>query len=101
MLGVPALRVTVAGGHGVGGGCVGGWQARCSAPVRSAMHSRWYPATHPFFFALRPAGMSYSFFTSANGRMARQLVQVLEEAGQVVPPELRQFATTSGGPSSE
>lgn len=44
-------------------------------------------------------GASYSFFTAANGRMARQLVSILEEAHQAVPPELRQFAAVSGGSS--
>lgn len=33
--------------------------------------------------------------------MAKQLVQILEEAQQAVPPELRQFSMTSGGPASE
>lgn len=32
--------------------------------------------------------------------MAKQLCGILEEAQQPVPPELRQFAMTSGGPSS-
>ena len=45
--------------------------------------------------------MAHSFFTSNNGRMAMQLVKILEEAGQPVPPELRQFSMTSGGPTSE
>ncbi len=44
--------------------------------------------------------MAYSFFTANNGRMAKQLVSILEEAQQVVPPELRSFAQTSGGPAS-
>ena len=52
--------------------------------------------------ALLPlAGTAYSFFTASNGRMAKQLVQILEEAAQPVPPELRQYAMTSGGPTSE
>lgn len=42
-------------------------------------------------------GMAYSFFTGANAKMARQIVQILEEAQQVVPPELREYAATSGG----
>lgn len=46
------------------------------------------------------SGTAYSFFTSSNGRMAKQLVSILEEAQQPVPPELRQFAMTSGGPQS-
>jgi ATP-dependent RNA helicase DDX5/DBP2 len=43
------------------------------------------------------AGMAWSFFTSSNGRMARQILQILEEAGQPVPPEMRQYSMTSGG----
>ncbi|PSC72623.1 DEAD-box ATP-dependent RNA helicase 20 [Micractinium conductrix] len=42
-------------------------------------------------------GAAYSFFTSANGKMAKQLVSILEEAGQAVPPEMRQFALMGGG----
>jgi hypothetical protein len=54
-----------------------------------------HPPITPF------AGTAYSFFTSSNGRMAKQLVSILEEAQQPVPPELRQFAMTSGGPQSK
>jgi ATP-dependent RNA helicase DDX5/DBP2 len=54
-----------------------------------------------FIGHVQHAGSAYSFFTSANGRMAKQLVNILEEAQQAVPPELRQYAMTSGGPSSE
>lgn len=42
-------------------------------------------------------GLSYSFFTSANAKMARQIVGILTEAQQVVPHELRQYAATSRG----
>ena len=45
--------------------------------------------------------MAFSFFTASNGKLARQMVQILQEAGQAVPPELQQYAMTSGGPSSE
>ena len=44
-------------------------------------------------------GVAYSFFTPNNGRLAKGIVGILEEAGQVVPPELRQFAAVSGGAS--
>lgn len=46
-------------------------------------------------------GTSYSFFTAANGRLARDIIKVLREANQVVPPALDQLAATSsgGGPS--
>ena len=44
-------------------------------------------------------GTAYSFFTAANGRLAKQLVAILEEAQQVVPAELRQYASVSSGSS--
>lgn len=44
-----------------------------------------------------PTGMAYSFFSAANARMAKQIVNILQEAQQIVPPELRQYAATSGG----
>jgi hypothetical protein len=48
-------------------------------------------------------GTSYSFFTPANGRLARDIIKVLREANQVVPPALEQISATSvgGGGSSE
>eukprot|EP00775_Hariotina_reticulata_P011306 gene11306-11456_t len=42
-------------------------------------------------------GTSYSFFTAANGRLARDIIKVLREANQVVPPQLEQLAATSSG----
>jgi hypothetical protein len=42
-------------------------------------------------------GISYSFFTAANGRMARDIIKVMREASQVVPPALEQLASTSAG----
>jgi ATP-dependent RNA helicase DDX5/DBP2 len=42
-------------------------------------------------------GTSYSFFTAANGRMARDIIKVLREANQVVPPQLEQLSATSSG----
>jgi ATP-dependent RNA helicase DDX5/DBP2 len=45
-------------------------------------------------------GAAYSFFSATNAKMARQVVQILEEAHQLVPPELRQYAATSSGGGS-
>lgn len=42
-------------------------------------------------------GISYSFFTASNGRMARDIIKVMREANQVVPPQLEQLAATSAG----
>ena len=56
--------------------------------------SLYLPSSTPL---IPPTGAAYSFFTSANGKMAKQLVSILEEAGQAVPPEMRQFALMGGG----
>lgn len=46
-------------------------------------------------------GTSYSFFTAANGRLARDIIKIMREANQAVPPALDQLAaTTSGGAPS-
>ena len=45
-------------------------------------------------------GTSYSFFTPDNARLSRDLIKILEEAGQKVPPELHdmtRMAKPSGG----
>jgi len=45
-------------------------------------------------------GTSYSFFTPDNARLSRDLIRILEEAGQKVPPELNdmtRMAKPSGG----
>lgn len=44
-------------------------------------------------------GNAYSFFTAANGRFARELVSILQEAGQRVNPELTAMARGGGGGS--
>lgn len=36
-------------------------------------------------------GTAYTFFTEANGKNAAELVQVMEEAGQTVPPKLAEL----------
>merc|ERR1712142_944626 len=41
-------------------------------------------------------GTAYTFFTSANSKNASELIQVMEEAGQTVPPKLIEL----GGPNS-
>ena len=42
-------------------------------------------------------GTAYTFFTSANGKNASELIQVMEEAGQTVPPKLQQLGGNSYG----
>lgn len=47
-------------------------------------------------------GTSITFFTQNNGKSARELVQLMAEAGQEVPPELDEISKThrgGGGPS--
>ena len=42
-------------------------------------------------------GLAVSFFTSADGRLARQILAILAEAQQPVPEQLRQYAAVAGG----
>ncbi|XP_053949538.1 uncharacterized protein LOC128857799 [Anastrepha ludens] len=42
-------------------------------------------------------GTAYTLFTPDNGKQARDLISVLEEAGQVPPPALLDLARSSGG----
>ncbi|KNE67687.1 hypothetical protein AMAG_12421 [Allomyces macrogynus ATCC 38327] len=42
-------------------------------------------------------GTSYSFFTSANGKMARDLITILTKANQVIPPQLLEMRGGGGG----
>lgn len=42
-------------------------------------------------------GNSYTFMGSRDGRKAGELIGVMEKAGQVVTPELRSLASSSGG----
>jgi len=42
-------------------------------------------------------GSSYSFFTPGNFKLARELVDILVEASQVVPPQLMQYVGFSRG----
>lgn len=48
------------------------------------------------------SGLAVSFFTMQNARMARQIVDVLVEASQAVPPPLTEYAATAtGAPQGE
>eukprot|EP00696_Hemimastix_kukwesjijk_P001082 gnl/Hemi2/11421_TR3959_c0_g1_i1.p1 gnl/Hemi2/11421_TR3959_c0_g1~~gnl/Hemi2/11421_TR3959_c0_g1_i1.p1 ORF type:complete len:586 (-),score=213.03 gnl/Hemi2/11421_TR3959_c0_g1_i1:369-2126(-) len=42
-------------------------------------------------------GTSFSFFTSSQSRMARDIVKLMEQANQEVSPELRRMAGSGGG----
>lgn len=42
-------------------------------------------------------GTSYSFFTAANGRLAKDIMKVMREANQEVPAQLEALAATSSG----
>eukprot|EP01088_Endostelium_zonatum_P000805 TRINITY_DN1105_c0_g1_i1.p1 TRINITY_DN1105_c0_g1~~TRINITY_DN1105_c0_g1_i1.p1 ORF type:complete len:589 (+),score=160.16 TRINITY_DN1105_c0_g1_i1:196-1962(+) len=42
-------------------------------------------------------GTAYSFFTSNNARLAKELIGVLREAGQEIPVQLQQLNQSSGG----
>lgn len=46
------------------------------------------------------AGTAYAFFTLSNQRQAKDLVAVLEEAGQVVIPQLQEMAMSVRGPQN-
>lgn len=37
-------------------------------------------------------GVAFSFFTDRDSKLAKPIIKVLEEAGQVVPQELHRFA---------
>lgn len=41
-------------------------------------------------------GESVSFFTDKNSRMAKELVEILHEAGQQIPPQLASVAGSGG-----
>ncbi len=43
------------------------------------------------------SGLAVSFFTSADGRLARPILDILTEAQQAVPEQLRQYAAVAGG----
>lgn len=45
-------------------------------------------------------GTAISFFSSANSRLARDLLNVLQEANQQVPQELMGYAGSGGGGGS-
>ena len=41
-------------------------------------------------------GTALTFFTESNGKFARELIKILQEAGQVVSPALSAMARSSG-----
>ena len=41
-------------------------------------------------------GIAVSFFTHANAKFARDLIKILQEAGQIVPPPLSNMARSAG-----
>ncbi|KAL0441058.1 UNVERIFIED_CONTAM: DEAD-box ATP-dependent RNA helicase 30 [Sesamum radiatum] len=42
------------------------------------------------------SGTAFSFFTHGNAKYARDLIKILQQAGQVVPPQLAALARSSG-----
>lgn len=40
-------------------------------------------------------GNAYTFFTTSNGSKAKDLLKIMEEANQPIPPQLREFAHMS------
>jgi len=43
-------------------------------------------------------GIAYSYFApDGNGKLAREIIEILEKAKQVVPPQLRELASFGGG----
>lgn len=42
-------------------------------------------------------GTAVTFFTHGNAKYARELIKILQQAGQAVPPELAAMARSSGG----
>jgi len=43
------------------------------------------------------SGISYTFFTPENSKRARELIKILEQAGQEVPPQLQNMSSRGGG----
>ncbi|PHU23814.1 DEAD-box ATP-dependent RNA helicase 30 [Capsicum chinense] len=41
-------------------------------------------------------GTAFTFFTHANAKFARELIKILQQAGQIVPPQLSALARSSG-----
>ncbi len=60
--------------------------------MSSSSHTR-HTHTHSLFLAAPLC----SFFTAADGRLAKAIMTILQEANQIVPPELVSFAQVSGG----
>nr|XP_027126220.1 DEAD-box ATP-dependent RNA helicase 20-like [Coffea arabica] len=41
-------------------------------------------------------GTAFTFFTHANGKFARDLIKILRDAGQIIPPDLSAMARSTG-----
>ena len=41
-------------------------------------------------------GTAFTFFTHANAKFTRELIKILQQAGQIVPPQLSALARSSG-----
>lgn len=41
-------------------------------------------------------GTAFTFFTHANAKFARDLVKILRDAGQIIPPQLATMARSAG-----
>lgn len=41
-------------------------------------------------------GTAFTFFTHANAKFARDLIKILQEAGQIIPPALAALARSAG-----
>lgn len=50
-----------------------------------------------FLFTNRFQGTAYTFFTPSNSAKARDLIKVLVEAKQQIPPQLNDMASRGGG----
>jgi hypothetical protein len=50
-------------------------------------------------FFLCEQGVAHTFFTSANAKGAHDLVKILRESKQTIPPELERLTSSSGGGS--
>lgn len=46
-------------------------------------------------------GTAFTFFTHANAKFARELIKILQEAGQVVSPALSAMVRSGSGPRGD
>jgi ATP-dependent RNA helicase DDX5/DBP2 len=60
------------------------------------MH-HWCIWTHQLLQRAGLTGISYTYFTTENAKSARELINILREAKNEVPPQLEEMAMYSGG----